>query len=252
MGFLKFLGTAGARFVVMHQLRASGGLWLSLDGTNLLIDPGPGCLLRCLGSQPKLDPAQLDGILLTHRHLDHVNDVNIMIEAMTNGGFHRKGTVFAPHDALIDDPVIFKHARQQVNQITALDPCQRYTLGTLSFTTSQQLHHSVETYGITVNGRNESVSLITDTEYFPELSAQFPGDLLVINVVLQEKKHGIQHLALPEAEMIIAANHPKLAVLTHFGMTLVKAEPQTLADDMTKRLGITVIAATDGLELPLH
>ena len=44
MSFIKFLGTAGARFVVMKQLRASGGVWLSLGKTNLYIDPGPGAL----------------------------------------------------------------------------------------------------------------------------------------------------------------------------------------------------------------
>jgi len=251
MGFLKFLGTAGARFVVMQQLRASGGLWLSLDDTNLLIDPGPGCLLRCLQSRPKLDPRQLDGILITHRHLDHANDVNIMIEAMTNGGFSRKGTVFAPNDALTEDPVIFKHAQRQVDHVTILKPCHRYPLGSLQLTTSQSLHHGVETYGLTVQGKTQRIALITDTEYFPELATQFPADILIINVVLQEKKDGIQHLSLTDAEAIIAGNHPRFAVLTHFGMTLVKARPETIADAMTQRLGIKVIAATDGLQLPL-
>ena len=30
---ITFLGTAGARFMVTKQLTASGGIWLSLDGT---------------------------------------------------------------------------------------------------------------------------------------------------------------------------------------------------------------------------
>ena len=86
MNKIKFLGTAGARFVVTRQLRKSGGLWLTFDDTNILIDPGPGSLVRCLSSRPKLNPKDLDGIILTHRHIDHSNDINIMIEAMTNGG----------------------------------------------------------------------------------------------------------------------------------------------------------------------
>ena len=80
MNKIKFLGTAGARFVVSKQLRSSGGLWLTVDDTNVLIDPGPGSLVRCLASRPKLNPMDLDGIILTHRHLDHSNDINIIME----------------------------------------------------------------------------------------------------------------------------------------------------------------------------
>jgi phosphoribosyl 1,2-cyclic phosphodiesterase len=89
MSFIKFLGMAGARFVVMKQLRASGGVWLSVGQTNLYIDPGPGALVRCMNSKPKIDPSTLDGILLTHKHLDHSGNLNVMIEAMTEEGLTR-------------------------------------------------------------------------------------------------------------------------------------------------------------------
>ncbi|MCX5703449.1 MAG: hypothetical protein NT066_03040, partial [Candidatus Omnitrophica bacterium] len=56
--FIKFLGTAGARFVMINQLRASGGIWVSCKGTNVLIDPGPGSIVRCAASRPKLDPSK--------------------------------------------------------------------------------------------------------------------------------------------------------------------------------------------------
>lgn len=44
--FIKFLGTAGARFVMIRQLRASGGLWVSANNKNILIDPGPGSIVQ--------------------------------------------------------------------------------------------------------------------------------------------------------------------------------------------------------------
>src|SRR4030042_773616 len=135
MNTIKFLGTAGARFVVMKQLVASGGIWLTLDGTHVLVDPGPGALIRCLTSRPKLDPQDLEGIILTHRHLDHSNDINIMIEAMTNGGFKKKGVVFAPYDALNDDPVILKYVREHVEDIKVLKEKKKYKIGNISFST---------------------------------------------------------------------------------------------------------------------
>ena len=82
MNKIKFLGTAGARFVVTKQLRKSGGLWIKLDDTNVLIDPGPGSLVNCLSSRPKLDPKDLDGIILTHRHIDQAHGQENLHEAM--------------------------------------------------------------------------------------------------------------------------------------------------------------------------
>ncbi|HIG99714.1 MAG TPA: MBL fold metallo-hydrolase [Thermoplasmata archaeon] len=251
MNTIKFLGTAGARFVVMKQLRASGGIWLTLEGTHVLIDPGPGALLRCLSSRPKLDPQDLEGIILTHKHLDHSNDINIMIEAMTNGGFKKKGMVFAPQDALHGDPVILQYVREQVNHIEILREKGSYKIGNISFETPKQLKHGVETYGLNIKGKNTRISLITDTDYFPELASFFTGDILIINVVMFEDINTIEHLSLNEAELIIKENKPRLAILTHFGMGMVKAKPWEIAENLTKKLKIQVLAAQDGMQVDI-
>src|SRR4030042_2661530 len=146
--FLKFIGTAGARFVVMKQLRASGGLWMSVEKTNLSIDPGPGALVRCLSSKPKLDPSALDAILLTHKHLDHSGDVNVMIEAMTDGGFKKRGVLFAPEDALEDDPVVLRYLRDSLERIEILRENSEYRIGEIQFSTAKRHQHRVETYGL--------------------------------------------------------------------------------------------------------
>jgi len=249
MNTIKFLGTAGARFVVVKQLRASGGLWLTLDGTTLLLDPGPGSLVRCLTSKPKLNPMDLDGIILTHRHLDHANDINIMIEAMTNGGFKKKGVVFAPSDALENDPVILKYVREQVERIEILRKKGTYTIGNISFSTPIRMKHGVETYGVNITGKTHTISLVTDTDYFDGLASHFKGDILILNVVLLEEKRTIEHLCLKEAEQIIADNKPRLAILTHFGMSIVKARPWEIAEQLSKKLGVSVVAARDGMEI---
>ena len=251
MNYLKFLGTGGARFVVIKQLRASGGLWLNLDDTKVLIDPGRGSLVKCLSSKPKLNPAELDGIILTHKHLDHSNDINIMIEAMTNGGFKKKGVVFAPKDALEDDPVILHYVRDQVDRIEVLKEKGSYNIGNISFSTPVKHEHGVETYGLNINGKNVSISLIADTKYFDGLESYYKGDITIVNVVRMKEKKEIPHLSLNDAERIFSVNKPKLGILTHFGMTMLKAKPWVLADELSKKLNIKVIAARDGMMVDL-
>lgn len=246
MNWLKFLGTAGARFAVTRQIRKSGGMWLSLDDVNLLIEPGPGSLVRCLSSKPKLNPVDLDGILLSHRHIDHSNDVNIMIEAMTNGGHKKKGELFAPSDALDEDPVVLKHFRNHLDKITVFQEKGTYKLGSLSFETPVRHVHDVETFGVRFFGSDVSLSYITDTQYFKGLESFYDADVLVLNVVLLESKDWINHLSVVDAEKIIKSIRPKLSILTHFGMTMIRAKPWEIAEKLSEKTDSRVVAASDG------
>jgi phosphoribosyl 1,2-cyclic phosphodiesterase len=245
--YIKFLGTAGARFVMIKQLRASGGLWLSSAGSNVLIDPGPGSIVRCAASRPKLDPSTLDGIILTHRHLDHSSDVNVLIEAMTEGGFKKKGVVFCPQDALRDDPVVLKYLRKFPEKIEILKANSDYSVKNFNFRTSMGHIHPCQTYGLKFKIKKTAVSLLTDTKYFPGLADFYKADILIISVVFLNPRPEIAHLSLPEAEQIIKELKPKKAILTHFGMTMLEAKPHIQAEELTRRLGIEVIAAYDGM-----
>jgi phosphoribosyl 1,2-cyclic phosphodiesterase len=254
MSFIKFLGTAGARFVVMKQLRASGGVWLSVGRTNLYLDPGPGALIRCLNSRPRLEPSTLDGILLTHKHLDHSGDVNVMIEAMTDGGFKKRGVLFAPRDALEEDPVVLRYAMGYVEKVEVLKEDSEYRIGDIRFSTARKHHHRVETYGLNFKVSPHTVSFITDTRFFPELPSLYRGEILVIHVV-RLKPIGddpIDHLSIEDVKNIVKKAKPRLTILTHFGMTMIKAKPWVVAAELEKELGLKVIAASDGMKIDLE
>jgi phosphoribosyl 1,2-cyclic phosphodiesterase len=247
--FIKFLGTAGARFVMIKQLRASGGIWIKANDVNVLIDPGPGSLVRCASSKPKLDPSQLDAIILTHRHLDHSNDVNVMIEAMTEGGFKKKGILFLPSDALGSDSLVLKHALGFVDSVEILKEKTEYHVKGFSFTTGPRNRHPVETYGLKFTVNSKEVSLIGDTEFYPEIIDFYNGDIVIINTVFAEPRPNIQHLSFDEAKQIISKLRPKTTILTHFGMTMLKAKPHILAENLSSELGLEIIAAYDGMSI---
>lgn len=245
--WIKFLGTAGARFVVIRQLWASGGLWLKSGATQVLVDPGPGCLVRCSSVRPKLDPTALNAIILTHRHLDHANDINVMIEAMTEGGFKKRGVVYVPQDALGDDPVIYRYAREFPGKIEVLAPQTSYRLGDSSFETSPALRHPCLTYGLKFPMGRMRVCILSDTEYFEGLEEMFACDVLIVNVVFFEPRPGIQHLNFGDVRKIVARLAPQKTILTHFGMTMLKNHPHILARQLSWETGLNVVAATDGL-----
>lgn len=247
--FIKFLGTAGARFVMIKQLRASGGIWISAKGKNLLFDPGPGSIVRCASSRPRLDPTTLDAVILSHRHLDHSGDINVIVEAMTEGGFKKRGIVFCPEDAVRDDSVMLKYVRSFPEKIEILKEKSSYQIGDFEFETSMRHLHPVETYGIRFKIKGSSISFLADTNYFKELKDFYATDILVISVVFYLPRAGVQHLSFSDVEDLIKEIKPRKAILTHFGMGMLKAKPHILAEKLQRESGVEVIAAYDGMTL---
>ena len=246
---ITFLGTAGARFMVASQILASGGLWLSLGGTQILLDPGPGCIVQ--STKRKLRANKLSAIILSHRHLDHSADTNIMVEAMTQGGLKRHGWFYAPADALGTEPVIFSYLKDYLEGIQILQEGKSYSIGNISFTTPIRHIHGVETYGMVFTTTNHTFSYIADSRYFDGLCHSYGGELLIINVVMLEANRPFDHLSVPDAEHIIVELKPKVAILTHFGMTIWRAKPWEIAQSLSQQTGVRVLAARDGMRFDL-
>ena len=253
---ITFLGTGGARFMIISQLLASGGMWFDLDGTELLVDPGPGCIVQV--TKRRLKPEHLSAIILSHRHLDHSADVNVMVEAMTQGGHRRHGTFFAPADALGDEPVIYSYLKNYLNGIEVLEEARSYTAGNISFSTPVRHIHPVETYGMVFKTAKHTFSYISDTRYFEDLTRHYKSDLLIMNLVFLEPRpiaenllFPADHLSVPDIERIVREIKPRAAILTHFGMSVWRAHPWQIAESLTEKTGTRVIAARDGMTFDL-
>ncbi len=247
--FIKFLGTAGSRFVVSTQVRASGGLWVRLAGQNLWIDPGPGALVNAYRSEPRLDAAETDAVLISHKHLDHTNDANVIIEAMTHGGHRPRGKLLAPPDALDGSSPICEYIFNYIGEVVEIHEHGAYEIGDVTVRVAARHDHPDTTYGLLLEGGCETLGYIVDTRYREDLAEAYASaDTLIIHTVLEDNPNRrVYHLSAPDAERIIAAAKPRRAILTHFGVRFLEAGPRGIVEDMQQRLGIEVIAAEDGM-----
>ena len=252
MDFIKFLGTAGARFVMIKQLRASGGIWLKYKSTNILIDPGPGSIVKCNSSRPKLNPAVLDAIILTHKHLDHSSDINVMIEAMTEAGFKKRGVVFITQDSLGQEGVIFPYLKNHPKEIKILKK-GKFSIGDIEFEVACENIHGVQTYGLKFFMGEEIVSFVSDTKYFGQLPDIYKDStVLILNVVFYKENDKFQHFCLDDALKMIKAIKPKKTILTHFGMSMLKAKPHQIEQELREELGMDIKCAYDGMIVEIN
>jgi len=256
---VRFLGTGGARFVVAKQIRASGGMWFRFspdDGarrdpvTQIHVDPGPGALVRATSAVPPCDPAELDALALSHKHLDHAGDVNVMIEAMTSGGFRRRGMVLAPRDAFEGEAVIFPYAAKFVAECRYLaERSGPYYVNDVELHTSVRHLHGVETYGMHFTYRGTTVSYLPCGRYFEGLAEDYAAhrpDVLIVNVLRYRDSMKVDHLNFDEARHLFAHVRPKVGVMTHFSTKMLEQPPERLARLLEDELGFRVFAAYDG------
>jgi len=244
-----FLGTAGARYVVAKQLRASAGLLITQDGEHLLLDPGPGTLVHL--AKRKLYPERIKILLLSHKHLDHSGDLNILVDAITEGGFKKGGTLFLPKEAL-DEGLLLNYLKEALERIVILQEKTFYEAGPFRFSTTQRLKHTAENYGFIFEFSGKRLGIITDTAYFDGLKEEFKGcQYLILNVVRYEPKPEVLHLSIPDVKILLKDLRPELAILTHFGMTMLKANPFKVAKELSSELGLKVLSAYDGMKVTL-
>jgi ribonuclease BN (tRNA processing enzyme) len=115
------------------------------------------------------------------------------------------------------------------------------------------IFHYVPFSGFNFYLSGATVSYITDTKFHPDLVAQYPGDLLLLNVVLlsENPERQIDHLSLDDVRNLLKKTLTKTVVLTHFGMRMLQAKPWELAERLSEETGVKIIAARDGMTLEI-
>ncbi len=229
-------------------------MWFRSSGTSGVIDPGPGSLVQICASNPTLDATTLETILLTHRHLDHSTDINILAEAMTDGGHNKRGTIRLPRDASDgDDPVLLKYTKKGVARVQNFEDHDRFNLGgALTVQPIPLRHHGVACYGLVFRSPHQPAwGVISDTHPFEELASQYIDcEFVSINVTLKDRIPHLDHFSLPDLADLLLELRPKLLAVTHMGTGILRSDPDDLAARLSTR-HTHVVAARDGMVVDL-
>jgi len=247
---LVFLGTAGARYAAFGFLRQAGGLYFGFENSFLHLDPGPGAFVYA--HRKGIEPHWTETVVLSHRHLDHCADANHILEAMTLGGKRKRGRLLCPSDAIDEDPVVLEFVRNHLKEVVKIKEGLNCPLGSVEVKFPVRNIHGVETYGVKFSYRGLMLSYTSDTKFFERLIEVYSGsNLLILNTTMLKKNPLIDHLSAEEAEVLIAEVRPELAVLTHFGRSMLSAKPWEVAKEIEKRTGVRTVAAYDNMILDL-
>lgn len=246
-----FLGTGGDSIVVGKQLRASGGIILQIDDTQFHIDPGPGALVRA--RQEDVNLRETTAIFVSHAHLNHCNDVNAVISAMTHSGLDKNGVLVANKTLLEGEgeikPYVTDFHKNCVERYIALDHGAKIGINNIDIQTLYTRHiGDINTIGFKFFTPEFTLSYTSDTEYSKALvDAHKKSDIIIINVVNPSgvKQDGLMNT--DDAIKLIEAVKPSLAIITHFGIKMLSVNPMTEARNITKQTKVQTIAAKDGL-----
>ena len=245
-----FLGTAGDSSVTSRQLRGSGGIILRVDDSQFHLDPGPGTLIQA--KNHNLNLRANTAILISHAHLNHCNDINTVIDAMTLSGLDKSGVLIANKTVINGDDnynsYLTNHHRNLLEKTITLNKGQKVAVELVEIHALSADHTDPEAIGFKLFCPRFTLSYSGDTKYHKQLVDEMIGsDILILNVPYPGDKSQNLNLDTESAIKIISKVQPRLAVITHFGLEMLKADPLIEAREIQKQTGIQTIAAKDGL-----
>lgn len=254
MAIITFLGTAGGRFATILQERATGGIYIQ-DCINIHLDPGPGALLKA--KEFGIDALKTDAILVSHCHPDHYNDAEILIEAMTTGGLNKKGYLIGSESVVNGvanyDCCLSNYHKSKVAKLVAMKSGDEILIGNLKILATSSFHSDPSAIGFKFFTKNGIISYISDTSLNEEVIKQHKNARLLIISLMRPLNLRIPfHLSTEDALEIVKEIAPELAILTHFGMRIIKDIPDKDAEYIYKNSQIKTISAKDGMKVKME
>ena len=189
-------------------------------------------------------------MLVSHAHLNHSSDINAVIDAMTYSGFDKKGVLIANKTVVNGEehytPTLIPYYRDFLERFIVLQAGQRVGINEVEILALKTKHSEPNTIGFKFFTPYFTLSYSSDTKYFPELIEEYKNsNILILNVPYLKKEEAKDNLCIEDAIKIIKGVNPRLAIIQHFAIDMVKSDPLYQIREIQKATGVQTIAAKD-------
>ncbi|WP_071459090.1 MBL fold metallo-hydrolase [Bacillus massilinigeriensis] len=227
---------------------ASSGYLLEHDGFSLLIDCGSAVLSKL---QEYIHPEELDAVILSHYHPDHIADIGVLLHARLIQGFiGEKPPVLPIFGHNMDKKEFSKLTYKNITKGIAYDPVQKLRIGPFAITFLHTVH-PVPCYAMRIEAAGKSFVYTGDTAYKDDF-ASFArnADMLLCecNFYGNMDGKGAGHMNSIDAGMLASRANVKNLVLTHLPHY---GELNELAKEASKQYEGNIMLAEEGLRITL-
>jgi ribonuclease BN (tRNA processing enzyme) len=193
----------------------TSGYLISFSNKNILVDCGSGVLSEL---QKYIFCNQIDAIILTHLHSDHISDFPVLKYALKMNKRHGEDIqlipVYTPQTpteavALLEDKSLFEMQTINEDRVIELDGAQ------ISFFKTD---HSVECYGIRFQYGSSVLAYTSDTVYDRKLCQWINHSDMVImdcGAIERDRSSVISHMTPKDCFHIYEQSDIKRVVLSH-------------------------------------
>lgn len=195
--------------------KPTSGYLVSYGGRNILIDCGSGVLSEL---QKYVPISQIDAIILTHLHSDHICDIPVLKYALQMNKLHHEDIhpipVYAPQEPEIQLKSIMGDENLLVHLISEESTIELFGAGI----TFRHTKHSVECFSVRIDYNKSVFSYSSDTSFDPDLYEIFENaDLAIMDCgsLDNDPYSSRNHMSPGECYSIFLYSGTKRVVLSH-------------------------------------